>query len=183
MAYTSGKTVNDFIEGFNGGTRLNRFQVNSTCNRISKPYHVRAAQIPGSTINTIGLNWFGRTIEVPGERSYTPWAITVLDDTGTSEVYNSFVAWQHAIGNMDTNTFVKIRNSTTGASNDNGCNFNVIQYSTHNDFIEKRFTLYNAWPVQISALELDMSKDNVLGQFNVVLAYSHFSYGTSTNPT
>lgn len=179
MPYTPGRTINEFIEGFNGGTRLNRFQVTSTCSRLSRPYHVRAAQIPGSTINTIGLNWFGRTIEVPGERSYVPWAITILDDTGTSEVYNSFVAWQHAIGSMSTDSFVKIRNSTTGASNDRGCDFKVVQFSTHDDTIEKSFTLFNVWPIQISALELDMSKDNFLGQFNVILTYTHFSYGTT----
>jgi hypothetical protein len=176
MATTQGRNISEFLNGFNGGLRVNRFEVTSSCTRLSKPFHIRSATIPGGQMTTIGLNWFGRTIEIPGERVYAPWPITVLDDSGTQEVHSDFEAWQHYIANKDMNTFVNVNGARTAGTSPKGCDFAIRQYLTHQDTGEKTFTLYNVWPVQVGPIELDMSKDNVLSQFNVILMYTHFSY-------
>jgi len=162
-------SIDQFISGFNGGTRLNRFEVTSSCLDYNRPYHIRAAQIPGAYISAIGLNYFGRTIELPGERVYQPWQVTILDDTGSQKVYDNFKKWQHNIGNRDLKTYVNIDEAFT-------CNFTVKQYKTDSDTVEKSFTLFNVWPIQVGPIELDMSKDNQLCQFTVTFAYSHFDY-------
>lgn len=163
-------TINKFINGFNGGTRLNRFTVSDTKSLYTTPYHIRSAEIPGAYISSMGLNYFGRTIELPGERTYQPWRITVLDDTGDQELYSFYEEWQHSIGNKDINTFVNINNAFSNT------HFTVSQYKTDSDDIEKQFKLFNVWPISIGPLELDMSKDNQLCQFTVTLHYTHFDY-------
>lgn len=176
MATTQGRNISEFLNGFNGGLRVNRFEVTSSCARVSQPYHIRSATIPGGQMSTIGLNWFGKTIEIPGERVYAPWAITVLDDNGSQEVHADFESWQHYIANKDLNTFVNVNGARSEGPAFKGCNFTVKQYLTHDDKAEKEFILYNVWPVQVGPIELDMSKDNVLSQFNVILMYTHFAY-------
>ena len=180
MATTpTGNNIHDFITGFHGGTRLNRFKVQTTCTSLNEPFHITAAQIPGSVVSSIGVNWFGRTIQIPGERAYQPWTITVLDDSGADyELHSYFESWQHAIGNKDVNTLVNLNNAFTAIStvNGNGCRFYIDQYRADSDIIDKRYILWNPWPVQIGPVELDMSKDNQLTTFNVTLMYSHMSY-------
>ena len=179
MAVTNGSSIHEFINGFHGGTRLNRFMVTSTCVDLSSPFHIRSAQIPGAAISAIGVNWFGRTIQLPGERVYTPWAITVLDDSGADyELHSYFERWQHSIGNKDENTLVELKHEfhPRSLANGAGCNFTIKQYRADSDFVEKTFTISNAWPVQVGPIELDMSKDNTLTQFTVTLAYTHFAY-------
>ena len=175
--------IHQFITGFRGGTRLNRFKVQTTCPSINEPFHITAAQIPGAVISSIGVNWFGRTVQIPGERVYQPWVITVLDDYGADyELHSYFEAWQHSIGNKDDNTLVDLTDAFTKTSiglnsvSRGGCNFFIDQYRADSDSIEKRFTLWNVWPVQIGPIELDMSKDNQLCSFNVTLMYTHFVY-------
>lgn len=181
MPVNSTTSITDFINGFNGGTRPNRFQVYSSNARVSRPFHVRSAQIPGSAISAIPLNWFGRTIELPGERVYQPWVITVLDDTLDQELYSELEAWQHAIGNKDVNTFVNLTNafSTITTTANKGCNFEVWQYRSDNDTVDRKFRLYNVWPVQLGAMEYDHSVDGVLHQYTVTFMYSHFDYLTA----
>jgi len=177
MPVNKATSIHGFINGFHGGTRLNRFMVTSSCLGINRPYHVRSAQIPGAVISSIGLNWFGRTIELPGERVYQPWTITILDDYGTGyEVHSKFESWSHSIANKNTHTLVGLQNAfqAGAAPNGLGCQFLVEQFRTDSDRVEKDFILYNAWPVQIGPIELDQSKDNQLVQFSVTLAYSHF---------
>jgi hypothetical protein len=177
MPANNTNSIENFINGFHGGTRLNRFIVQSSCPAVNRPFHIRAAQIPGAVISSIGLNWFGRTIELPGERVYQPWVITVLDDAGDGyELHSQFETWQHSIGNKNEFTHVQLANAFQKPSSINGlgCQFDIRQYRTDSDEEEKDFILYNVWPLQIGAVELDQSKDNQLVQFSVTLAYSHF---------
>lgn len=180
MATTKTTNITEFINGFNGGTRLNRFEITSpNCSRINRKYHVRAGQIPGAVISTIGLNYFGRTIELPGERVYQPWVISILDDSGVMEVMSDFEAWQHAIGSKNEETFVDLNNSFASGiapGTGKGCDFVVTQFRADSEQIEKQFKLFNAWPISIGSIELDQSKDNQLCQFSVTLGYSHFDY-------
>jgi hypothetical protein len=170
-------SITEFIDNFNGGTRLNRFTaISENCTRLNRPFHMRSAQIPGAQISSIGLNWFGRTIELPGERVFEPWTFTILDDSLDEEVYSDFEAWQHAIGNKDQNTFVNLANSFRSLSGGKGCDFVVKQYRADGDAVEKQFKIFNAWPIQIGPIELDQAKDNQLCQFTVTFAYSHFDY-------
>ena len=170
-------SIHEFIQGFNGGTRLNRFSVTSSCEKVSRPFHMRSAQIPGAFMSSIGLNWFGRTIQLPGERVYQPWVVTILDDTDTQEVYSEFESWQHAIGNKDEGTFVNLANAfARSVTTPKGCDFTVSQYRADSDGIDKQFRIFSAWPISIGPMELDQAKDNMLCQFSVTFAYTHFDY-------
>jgi len=172
--------INDFIKNFNGGTRLNRFLLRAAGPgklRVDAQYHCRATSIPGAYISAIGLNWFGRTIELPGERVYAPWSVTILDDFGTGEFYSEFEAWQHAIGNKDQYTFVNSPNAfASSITSAKGCDFIVEQYRADSDVTEKSFKIFNAWPISVGPIELDQSVDNKLVQFNVTFGYTHFDY-------
>ena len=164
-------SITQFVQNFGGGSRVNRFDVTPACsafNGSSTQFHIRASTIPAATVTPIGINYFGRTVNIPGERVYEPWNITVLDDKGDKAFYNEFKSWHTGVVSIDN--VIKI--DTTKVS---GCNWTIKHYSNSGGSA-KSFTLTDVWPVIVGPLVLDMSQDNVLATFDVQLLYTSFEY-------
>jgi len=170
-------SITQFLAGFGGGTRVNRFQVTTAgcgaagnfLTNTDTQFHIRAATIPGSNIVPIGINYFGRTINIPGERVYEPWSITVLDDRGDKQLYNKFKAWHKRVTSYGTDISI----DTTGIAD---CTWTITHLKNADETAHKTFTLSQAWPATIGPLILDMSQDNVLASFEVKILYTHFNY-------
>lgn len=180
-------SINDFIQNFKGGTRLNRFTVEgnvgpgtSTTNRLT-PFHVRSASIPEATIGPVSVNYRGRTVTYSGDRVYQPWQITVLDDhaggqSDPQNLFKMFHDWHDQInshtGNITTfETGIDLSSLWSDV-------WTVKQYRLNCDsaLYGRAFKLFNVWPIGIGPLVLDMSQDNVLASFAVTLVYSHYTY-------
>jgi len=192
-------SITDFINNFNGGTRLNRFKITGTVGPRSggQPvklddkqgaFHIRAAALPSSQVGAIPVNYRGRTVFYPGDRTYLPWNITILDEnnngtkTGTG-LYQAFHKWHDDINKHTSN-------ETIPASKDNPRNhfavdrWSIQQLDVNGGPIPLRsFGLYNVWPIAIGPIEMDMTKDNVIAEFAVTLIYSHFEHFPTGAPT
>jgi hypothetical protein len=177
-------TISSFLSGFRGGNRPNRFEIttsgckyneSNSLTDLDTKYHIRAASIPGSTVTPININWFGRTVPIPGERVYDEWTITILDDTASpsqsepSALYKKFKDWQNKIVNLGTDIKVSTKDIST-------CKWIIKHYSSPDQTKLKTFNLYQVWPVYVGNFILDMSQDNVLATFDVRLAFTHFDY-------
>ena len=185
-------SITDFIKNFGGGTRLNRFKITGTLGPTSGgkdivklddkqgAFHIRAAALPSSQIGAIPVNYRGRTVFYPGDRTYLPWNITVLDEnaksttTGTG-LYQAFHKWHDEINSHTKNT-------TIDPSKNNPRNhfaadrWSVQQLEVNGETTVRSFGLYNCWPIAIGPIEMDMTKDNVIAEFAVTLIYSHFKH-------
>jgi len=64
---------------------------------------VTAASLPASVINQALLYYRGREVKLGGERTFAPWSITVLNDTGMT-LRNAFEDWQNGINNLQDNS-------------------------------------------------------------------------------
>ena len=82
MAFTisefRGKALN------NAGARANLFDVSMTgptaagLNTSEFTFACKAAAIPAMTVTTIDVPYFGRTIKVPGNKTFDNWTVTVI---------------------------------------------------------------------------------------------------------
>jgi hypothetical protein len=163
--------ISNFVSGFNGGLRTNRFEVSPSCRSLTPTpttkYHVRAATIPGARILPLYVNWFGRSVPIPGDREYDPWVITIMDDQ--NNLFDSFKTWHKNTVSMGDDITV----NTTAV---NGCNWTVKHLKNNDDTPDKTFMLYNAYPVQLGPLNLNMDQPGVIASFNVVMMFTHFTY-------
>jgi hypothetical protein len=188
------QSISNFITGFNGGTRVNRFRVSGTIPNITAgnnntntqstaltDFHIRAASLPTSVTGVIPINYRGRTVNYPGDRMYQPWIITVLDDvktgtgTSTGSLYKAFHKWQNSINDHSSNTTTKPDPSDLFANNV----WTVQQLDTNGSAVIRDFQIHNCWPVGVGPIELDMSQDNTLSTFAVTMLYSHFTLGSN----
>jgi hypothetical protein len=181
------QSINDFINGFKGGTRLNRFEVignigpGNGSNLLTTPFHIRSASLPEATVGAITINHRGRVVNYSGDRTYLPWQITILDDhagggNDKENLFKKFHDWHDRINSHGSNitTFPIGTNPSSLWSS----SWIIKQYETNcNTALPGRtFTLFNVWPIGVGPLTLDMSQDNVLASFAVTLNYSHYTY-------
>lgn len=63
----------------------------------------RAAQLPASTVEALPVPFRGRILNVAGDRTFEPWTVTILNDTGF-EVRDSMERWMNGINGHSANT-------------------------------------------------------------------------------
>lgn len=164
-------TISDFVGGFNGGLRTNRFLVN--CDRGGfgdMPYHARAASFPPVTTSVLQVPHRGRVYKMPGQRTFAPWSMTVLDDTGTNALYAKFYSWANAIQN-------NISNTTSSGTTDFSsffATFTVTQLDFNGNNI-KSVQLIGAWPSEVGEIRFSSDDAESLCSFNVQLEYQYLS--------
>jgi hypothetical protein len=169
--------LNDFISNFKGGARPNRFRVQITWPGLVGTPNVRdeivvtAAQMPASVMGIIQVPYKGRQIPLPGDRTFEDWTITVVNDITFSH-RNAFERWSNLINAHEANV----------AGTDNYRNLLGTMDVVHldrNDKVIKTIKLFNAWPSNISAIDLGYDQNDVLEQYQVTLSYSHWGSGNS----
>lgn len=163
-----------FKNGFNGGTRGNRFVVNGAIGTVAAAdhtFHVASSFIPAVPQMVLEMNAFGRKLYIPGDREYVPWSIKVYDDHSTSgndikKFWQAFTEWQERINEHDTNitaiNFPHLDYKTT---------WTVKQLDINGTNTLKEFKLIGCWPRSVGQIEFNMTRRNFLNTFPVVLAY------------
>ena len=106
MAFTisefRGKALN------NAGARANLFDVTMTgasaagLNASEFTFACKAAAIPAMAVATIDVPYFGRTIKVPGNKTFDNWTVTVINDEEFL-IRNAMEKWLAAMGTHEGN--------------------------------------------------------------------------------
>lgn len=126
----------------------------------------KAASLPASTIENIQLLYRGRPVNFAGERTFEPWQITVFNDTSFN-IRNAFEQWSDGIQNYDTT-----EGKTSPSDYQTDMNVHALDRS---GAIIKSYKFYNAYPPQISAIQLDTDANNQIATFDVVFQYNYFT--------
>ena len=81
--------VNQFRSQMTGdGARPNLFEVSMPFPTFALPgtaqskmtFMCKTAQLPGSTVNTVPVQYFGRELKFAGNRTFQDWTISVIND-------------------------------------------------------------------------------------------------------
>ena len=172
------QSIQSFIDGFNGGTRLNRFTVDGNIGSnnsgiIFTDFHIKSTTLPEAILGAITVNYRGRSVSYPGDRAYKPWEIVVIDDTGANNnLYSAFHRWHEQMNSHDTNL---TSNNIISPKTNFATNWAVTQYDTNGNIPIKKFSIKNCWPIGIGPFQLDMGQDNSIGAFAVTMVYSHYT--------
>ena len=93
-----------------GGARANQFAVTVTSPGNQVPselasFMIKAASLPGQTIDEIALNYRGRILYIDGDRTFDTFTTTIINDVDFA-VRNGIEAWMNTINNLNTNISV-----------------------------------------------------------------------------
>ena len=157
-----------------GGARNNLFQVTfaSPDNRaayIDVPFLVQAASLPSSDLGNIRVPYFGRTINLAGDRVFPPWRVSVINDEDY-RIKNALEQYHERINGKVTN----VRTLSAYKSD-----AQVIHYGKEGNII-KTYTFVGIWPYSIGQMNLNWGDNDSYQSFDVEF---HYDYWVDSTPS
>jgi len=154
-----------------GGARPSHFQV-----LINTPSGVpniterisltgKATQVPGSTLGSIPVRYFGREAKMAGSRMFQPWTVTVMNDEDF-EVRHALEVWSNLINSHEQN----LRNTAFRRNSEHKTSVFVTQFAKIGSPI-RTYELVNAWPQDITQMDLSWDNAEAIQEYNVTFEY------------
>jgi hypothetical protein len=171
------------------GARPNLFEVNLSFPSVvvndvisgqQALFLAKSAQLPGSSIGTVSLNYFGRELKFAGNRTFGDWTITIINDEDFG-IRNSLENWMNLINSNTSNVRTAGLNTPIGYTT----NSLVTQYGKDSSII-KRYNFVGMFPVDISPIDLDWGNNDSIEEYTVTFAYQYWedvAVGGSTGVT
>lgn len=131
----------------------------------------KAAAIPPSVIGSISVPYRGRSIKLPGDRTFDNWTITILNDTDFA-IRDAFERWSNAINahveNIGTTSLLQI-----------GQRWEVDQLDRSGSVL-RTYTFEDCFPLNISEIALSMDTSDAIEEYTVELAYGYWTSASTT---
>ena len=165
-----------------GGARQSLFSVqfsnpaNLVAN-IKLPFMVKASSIPEARLGNIQVPYFGRKINLAGDRTYAEWTVTVINDEDFL-IRNAMEQWSNQINTFQGN----LRTIAGGSSSPDSYKTDafVIQYSKTGAPI-RQYNFHGIYPADVSAIDLDWNATDQIEEFRVTFMYDWWD--VATGPT
>lgn len=141
-------------------------------------FMIKGAQLPSSVITPIEVPFRGRKLKIAGDRTFEPWTITVLNDSGM-EIRRAFEQWMHLINRNEQNTsnYQNVNDALSYMAD-----MRVVQLDrslNETDIGTYSYDIIGAFPTNISAIELNYETNDTIEEFTVELNYQYWlSAGT-----
>lgn len=156
------------------GARPNLFQVSLTFPSIAAngslagqkaTFQAKSAQLPGATIGTVPLYYFGRELKFAGNRTFTDWTLQIINDEDFT-VRNSLESWMNAINSHAGN----LRNNQAGSPSGYTVDATVTQFGKTGEVL-KSYKFVGMFPVDVAPIDLDWGSNDVIEEYAVTFAY------------
>jgi hypothetical protein len=166
------------------GARPNLFQVtltlptfanNSTAAGQKLQFMAKAAQLPGSTVGTVPLYYFGREMKFAGNRTFTDWTLQIINDEDFT-IRNSMESWMNAINSHAGN----VRSGAATSPSSYTVDATVDQYGKAGASINQ-YKFVGMFPVDIAPSDLDWGSNDTIEEYSVTFAYQYWTNAVSTD--
>lgn len=134
-------------------------------------FMARAAQLPGSTVNSVPVMYFGRELKFAGNRNFADWTVTIMNDEDFV-VRTAFERWMNGINSHTSN--LRDDEFLQGDAGYQQDGF-VTQYgktaTVGQNGILRKYRFVGMFPVDISPIELDWAQNDTIEEYSVTFAY------------
>ena len=180
-------SVSKFREQLNGGSKSNLFRceiypssdvlaldgVTETVGQDGTfPFLCRSAAIPSYTLGVIEVPFRGRRIKVPGDRTFADWTVTVINDED-QKMRKAFKNWMNYMNSVNGEEAIR---SNTG---DYRCTIR-INHLRADGTISRVYDIYDAFPTDIGAIDLNYDTTDVIQDFTVTFQYHYMEAGETS---
>ena len=160
------------------GARPNLFEVNlgfpsvvtdGTTSGQKALFMAKAAQLPGSSIGTVPMYYFGRELKMAGNRTFTDWTVTIVNDEDFA-IRNSLEVWLGKINSHAGNIRAATTNTPLGYTADSS----VVQYGKDGSIL-KQINMVGMFPIDISPIDLGWDQNDTIEEYQVTFAYQYWT--------
>ena len=165
------------------GARPNLFSVSLTFPTIAQnsvaagqkvTFMAKTAQLPGSTVGTVPVYYFGRELKFAGNRTFADWTLTIINDEDFT-IRNSIESWMNAINSHAGN----VRNTAALSTSGYTVDATVTQYGKTGDEL-KKYTFVGLFPVDLAPIDLDWGSNDAIEEYQTTFAYQWWQTETTT---
>lgn len=172
------------------GARPNLFSVslifptlvtNATAAGQKISFMAKTAQLPGSSIGTVPVYYFGREMKFAGNRTFADWTITVINDEDF-RVRDGMERWMNAMNSHAGN----VRNAQAisngaGAGTIGGytTDATVYQFGKTGDIL-RTYNFVGIFPIDMTPIDLDWGSNDSIEEFSVTFAYQYWTAASTT---
>ncbi len=166
--------VNEFRSQLVGdGARPNLFEVSLPFPAFSAPgtaqakttFMCKSAQLPGASLGTVPVNYFGRELKFVGNRTFADWTITIINDEDFI-IRNAFERWMAGINSHNLN----VRNPLALSPGSYTVDGDVTQFGKKGDAL-KKCKFIGLYPSDLTPIDLDWGSNDAIEEFSVTLTY------------
>lgn len=159
--------ITDFKGNFPfDGARPNLFEVNIPVFDQKLTFTAKTAQLPGSTVGTIEVPYFGRTIKMAGNRTFPEWTVTVINDEDFI-IRNQLEEWMARINGHESNLAEAFYSQYSFDAE-------VYQYGKQGNIL-KTYTFIDMFPVDISPIDVSWDANDAIEEYAVTFQYQYWT--------
>ena len=137
-------------------------------------FMAKSAQLPGSSIGTVPVYYFGREMKFAGNRTFPDWTLQIINDEDFL-IRNSLENWMNSVnshqGNLRSSAATSPTSYTTDAS--------VTQYGKTGNQL-KKYNFVGLFPIDIAPIDLDWGSNDTIEEYSVTFAYQYWSSESTT---
>jgi hypothetical protein len=165
------------------GARPNLFQVTLNFPTIAAngvtagqkaTFMAKSAQLPGSTIGTVPVYYFGRELKFAGNRTFTDWTLQIINDEDFT-IRRAIESWMNGINSHGGNVRASGAKDPAGYTVD----AQVTQYGKTGDQL-KTYNFVGLYPLDLAPIDLDWSSNDTIEEYAVTFAYQWWETDTTT---
>lgn len=162
--------ISNFRAAMKGGSRANQFNISfgtvpTGVTLTNATILCKAAAIPGFTIGQIAVPFRGRTVKVPGDRTFAEWTATFIVDPAMG-IRRGFETWMDRIKSLDF--------TTTALRASSGIDYDTtitVQHLKDDDSISRTYKLNSAFPTDVSQIDVSYDSADAVEEFTVTFQY------------
>lgn len=150
--------------------------VNGTTAGQKTTFLCKAAQLPGSQVNSVTLPYFGRELKFAGNRVFNDWTITIINDEDFV-IRSAFERWLNNLNSHVTNVRQAQSVSPTSYTTD----AQVTQYGKAGaQNVLKQYTFVGMFPIDLAPIDVAWDNNDSVEDFTVTFAYQYWTADTNT---
>jgi hypothetical protein len=134
----------------------------------------KSAQLPGSTVGTVPLYYFGRELKFAGNRTFTDWTLQIINDEDFT-IRNALESWMNAINSHAGN----VRNPGAGGPSGYTVDAKVDQYGKTGNIV-KSYNFVGLFPLDLAPIDLDWGSNDTIEEYSATFAYQWWESAPST---
>ena len=172
-------SISDLRSRFSG-YRSNRFKIEgmlpaglldaTNLDILDIEFYVKAAQVPGAAVGYVPLNYRGRNVKFPAERTFNDWGVQIYPSSEQpQDLRLLFATWIQLMnsGSHDVMDYELVAPQWTIYFND------ITNQQSAPLNYKNAVTMYNCFPIEISPMEMNNDITDAFAEFTLTIAYDY----------
>ena len=137
-------------------------------------FMAKTAQLPGSTVGTVPVYYFGRELKFAGNRTFQQWTLNIVNDEDFL-IRNALESWMNALNSHAGN----VRDVNAVTPSNYSVDATVTQFGKAGNVL-KTYKFVGMFPVDVAPIDLDWGTNDTIEEYSATFAFQYWESDTTS---